>query len=127
MDILDEVVKLIFSILGPIIAGALTAVLVQWLRKLGVELDDAKRERLELTLGNAVALTEEWAATQLKRGMPVTSAMKAQHYLALVADKVPGVTTDEATQVAKTILGRFKVAAAGSVSDVRTAATTGTP
>ena len=122
-DLVGEVVKLVFSILGPIIAAAVVAVLVQLLRKLGIELDASKQVKVEAALGNAVALTEEWASTQIKRGIPVTAADKATHYLSLAADKVPGVSPEEATDVARVILGRFRVAAAASVSDIRTAAT----
>jgi hypothetical protein len=114
-------VKLIFVILGPILATAATALIVQLLRKAGIDLDQAKKAVIEQKLGDAVALTEEWASVQIKRGVPVTAAQKAMKYLDKAIAKVPNVTPDEATEAAKTILGRFKVAAAGSVSDVRVA------
>lgn len=123
-SIVDETVKLIFSILGPILAALGTAVLLKLLAKLGIELDMTKKAVIEQQLGDAVALTEEWASVQIKRGLPINAQQKAEHYIGIVADKVPGVSPDEATKVAKTILGRFKVAGAGSLSDLSQAART---
>lgn len=121
-SILDEIVKLVFVIVGPIVAAAFTTLLVRLFAKAGIELDMTKKAVIEQKLGDLVAQTEEWAAIKLKQGIPVTASDKANKYLALVVDKVPGVNGDEATEVAKTILGRFKVAAAGSVVDLRQAA-----
>lgn len=125
VSFVDEVVKLVFGVLAPVLSVLAIAALTQLLRKWGIELDAAKAAKLEQLLGDAVAQTEEWASSQIKRGIPVTAQLKAEHYLGLAVDRVPGVTAEEATRVAKTILGRFRVAAAASVSDVRGAATEG--
>ena len=117
-SVIDEVVNLVFSVVAPILAAVGTAVLVKLFAKLGIELDLTRKAALEQQLGNAVALTEEWAAVRIKNGIPITAQQKAEHYIGVVADKLPHVTPDEATAVAKTILGRFKVAAAGSLSDL---------
>ena len=119
---IDEVVKLIFVIVGPVLAAALTALLVRLFAKAGIELDMTKKAVIEQKLGDVVAMTEEWASTQIKRGIPTTAGDKANHYLAIALDKVPEVTADEAVETAKTILGRFRVAASGSVSDLSQAA-----
>jgi hypothetical protein len=121
MSVTDEFVRLVFSILGPILAAALTALVVQAFRKIGIELDMTKRAKVEQLLGDAVAQTEEWASVQIKRGIPVTAGDKAEHYVGLALDQVPGITPDEATTVAKTIIGRFRVASSASLSDVRSA------
>lgn len=120
-SLVDEVIKLVFVILGPILATAATALVVQLFRKAGIELDMTKQAVIEQKLGDAVALTEEWASVQIKRGLPINAQQKAEHYVGVVLDKVPGVTPEEATAAAKIILGRFKVAASGSVLDIRTA------
>lgn len=119
---IDEVVKLIFVIVGPVLAAVLTALLVRLFAKAGIELDMTKKAVIEQKLGDLVAQTEEWAASRIKRGIPTTAGDKANAYLASAIDKVPEVTAQEATDVAKTILGRFRVAAAGSVSDLTQAA-----
>ena len=121
-SILDEMVKLVFVIIGPIVAAALTTLLVRLFAKAGIELDLTKRAVIEQKLGDLVAQTEEWASIKIKQGISVTAGDKANKYLALVIDNVPGVNIDEATDVAKTILGRFRVAAAGSMLDLRQAA-----
>lgn len=121
-SILDEMVKLVFVIIGPIVAAALTTLLVRLFAKAGIELDLTKKAVIEQKLGDLVAQTEEWASIKIKQGIPITAGDKANKYLALVIDNVPGVNSDEATDVAKTILGRFRVAAAGSLVDLRQAA-----
>jgi hypothetical protein len=124
VSVVDELVKLVFAVVGPIIAAAATALFVRLFRKAGIELDMTKQAVIEQKLGDAVALTEEWASIRLKNGIPISAQQKAEHYLGVVADTVPNVTPEEATAIAKTILGRFRVAASGSLSDVRSAAVT---
>lgn len=124
-DVLVEVVKFALAIIAPILSALIAALAVQGLRKLGISLDAEKQAKLEHLVAALVAQTEEWASSRIKAGITTTAADKAQYYLQLAADKIPGVSADEAHALAQTILGRVRLGTTAVLQDVRVAATTG--
>ena len=124
-DVLVEVVKFALAIIAPILSALLVALAAKGLQKIGISLDAEKQAKLEHLVAALVAQTEEWASSRIKAGIPVTAADKASYYLQLAADKIPGVSTDEAHALAQTILGRLRLGTTAVLQDVRVAATTG--
>ena len=125
-DLSTEILKWVFAIVAPILSGLLVALLTKALQKIGLTVSAENQAKLEHTVASLVALTEEWASAKFKAtGIAVTSAEKAQFYLSKATNILPGISDEEATQWAQTILGRAKVGAATAVSELRVAATTG--
>lgn len=120
-SVLIELLKLVFAILAPVLTAALTALVVRLFKKAGMEVQQSKQDQLNSLLFKLVAQTEEWASVKIKNGVGITAQDKAEHYIALVAEKLPGVSPEEATDVAKQVLGHAKLAATAVLQDVRAA------
>lgn len=124
-DLVTEVVRLVFAIVAPVLSGLLVALAAKWFQKMGISLDAEKQAKLEHLAAGLVARTEEWASSRIKAGMPVTAREKAEYYLTIAADALPGVSPDEAHALAQQTLGRLRLGTTAVLQDVRTAATQG--
>ncbi len=124
-DLVVELVKFVLAILAPVLSALVVGLAYKGLQKMGISLDAERQAKLEHLVAALVAQTEEWASSRIKAGIPVTAAEKASYYLQLAADKIPGVSADEAHALAQTILGRVRLGTTAVLQDVRVAATTG--
>jgi outer membrane scaffolding protein for murein synthesis (MipA/OmpV family) len=124
-DLTTQIVAVVFAIVAPILSTLIVGLALKALQKLGLTVDAEKRAKLEHLTAQLVAQTEEWASARLKAGVSVAAAEKAQHYLKLAADALPGVSTEEAHALAQQTLGKIRMGTAAVLSDVRVAATTG--
>lgn len=120
-DLTTELVKLFFAIVAPILATLLGGLLVQALRKIGIQIDEAKKAQVNSLLFKLIAQTEEWASVRIKNGMTITAQDKAEHYVALAAEKLPNVSAEEAVAVSKQVLGTARLAGTAVLKDLRVA------
>lgn len=119
----DELIKAAFAIVVPILSALLLAVVVQFLRKLGLELSAERQAKLEHTVHGLLLQVEEWGASRVKAGVETKAKDKLEHYLALAAAKIPGITSEEAAALAHSELPKLGRGAAGLVGEVVRAAT----
>jgi hypothetical protein len=124
-DLVTEVVRLVFALVAPVLSALLVALAAKALQKLGLTLDAEKQAKLEHLAAGLVARTEEWASSRIKAGMPVTAREKAEYYLTIATDALPGVSADEAHALAQTTLGRLRLGMTAVLQDIRQAATSG--
>lgn len=115
----DEVIKILGAALGML----LSAVLVQVLRKLNLQLSAEQHARLETYTAEAIRFAEEWASQRLKANKPVNSAEKLEQAIAALVDRIPGITREEAIAIIHAQLPRVGTGAAAALSDLRKAAT----
>lgn len=106
-------VELAAIVLAPLLVGAVAA----WLRKVGYELSAERRARLEARVVAAILATEEWAAAEAKRGVPVASTAKLERALA----RLPGVDPTEAADLIHAWLPRLGLGAAAALRQLRQA------
>ena len=82
-DLWLEFAKGFIAVLAPIVAGLVVALLVKWLKKVGLDLDAEKQAKAEYWVRQGILSAEEWAASRLKQGLADTpdaeSAVKLQH------------------------------------------------
>jgi hypothetical protein len=124
-DIVTELIKLVLAIVAPILSALIVGLAYKAFQRMGLTVSAEQRARLEHLVAALVAQTEEWASSRIKAGLPVTAEQKAQYYLQLATDRLPGISSDEAHALAQTILGRIRLGTTAVLQDVRVAATTG--
>lgn len=69
--IVGEIIQWMVMVFGPILAGLVVAAFVKLLRLLGVQVDDARRARLEEIVSNGLANAADEARTSLDGKLPV--------------------------------------------------------
>lgn len=96
-DFLTEALKIILVPAVAAISTALTALIVQLLRKANIELSAENRAKLETITQQGILLMEEKAAAALRAGVgQVAAREKLEGAMEYLLDKVPGVTREEA-------------------------------
>ncbi len=97
-DWIHDILRIAFTGLASIAAGAVTTWLVRMAQKAGLAVTDAQQARLEALVIQAILAAEEWAVAQCKAklGTP-TAGEKLDHALATL--ETEGVTPTEALPV----------------------------
>lgn len=93
---MDGLMLKIVEALLPVIATLATAVLVQWFRKLGLEVTVANETRLREITEAAILRAEEYAASQAKQGYLISSEDKKRQATRDVLEKLPKVSVESA-------------------------------
>jgi alkylhydroperoxidase/carboxymuconolactone decarboxylase family protein YurZ len=92
--------------------------LIQQLRRAGVQLSAEKEARLNQVALIAAAEVEEWAAVKLKANVPISSHDKLQKGIESVLNKIPGVTEQEAKAALQAALPQIGLGAAAGLREV---------
>ena len=117
MDLLiDEIVKL----LGGVLAGALIALVVKLLHRVGLQINEDREKQLRAVAVDAIARVEEWAASHAKRKLKtkITGADKLESAVADIIDRIPGVSHEEAEAVIHSMLPHMNMGAAAGTREI---------
>lgn len=118
--IIDELVK----VLGAALASALTALVIQLLRKQNIELSAERQAQLESIARHAILVVEERSAAALKAGLrKMTPAEKLAAGVSVFVSKAPGVSDEEAREIVEAQLPVVRGAAVSFATAVLKAAT----
>lgn len=123
-SLMDTIVHQILTALAPVIAATIVAILVQFLRKLNLDLGAEQQAKVEKIVHDGVFLAQEKVARAAKMHMaPVGTKLgiAVEHVL----EKMPGITSDEAKELVHQELPKLGLGASGFTGAVVTAATTG--
>jgi len=122
--ILDEVVKLVFSVAALVIAPLAVALVARLLRKVGLSLDAEKQAKIEKIARDGILLAEEKAARLVKAKLrPMLSSEKLAMAMKHLLDQVPGISTDEAELIVTQELPKVGVGATAVFAATRQAVT----
>lgn len=105
---MDTLVQSVLEVVAGICATALAAVLVQWLRKLGLQIEAQQQGRIEHYAAQAILYVEEKAAKQLKGKIPMPSEEKLSEATERLMAKVPGISLKEAEDIVHAVLPQLK-------------------
>jgi light-regulated signal transduction histidine kinase (bacteriophytochrome) len=95
-QLIDEVVK----VAGTALAGVAIWALTQLARKYGFQVSAERHAQLEAAARQAILVVEEKAAAALKaRAAKLSPAEKLEGAVAIVLQKMPGITADEAADI----------------------------
>ena len=112
---IDELVKG----LGAVLVGALIALIVKLLKRMGIALDVERMQQLESSARQAVLRVEETAATQLKNKVSEWTGPEKLH--AAVTDvitRLPRVDAEEAERIVKAVLPTMGLGAAAGAAEL---------
>jgi hypothetical protein len=113
--LLDQVIQL----LGAILAAALTALVVQGLRKLGIALDAEKTAKVEYYAHQAALYAEERAKAYAKeRLVKMAPAAVLQTAVERLLVKVPNIDRDEAAAIITAALPQIGLGAAAGAAEL---------
>ena len=120
MDVIvDELVRLIFGMAAAVIVPAVSAIAVQYLRKLNLQVSAEQQAKIEHLAMLAVTEAEEYASRKLKANLPVSSGDKLNRAIGQLRDRVPGLTSQDATDVIHAVLPRIGTGAAAALGEWR--------
>lgn len=117
--ILVEAMKLV----GAVGAVALVGLLVQVLRRMGVDINAAKRAQIEQVVADAIVRTEEWAAQKKlgSGGVRVPGGVKLATTIKDVLNRIPGIDDEEAAALVHSTLAKLGIGAAVKLAELRKA------
>jgi len=116
--LLDELIKLLFTIVTITITAALPFILKKIFDKFNLQVSAENQAKLEKYIQDAILATEEWAATRIKASIPVNAGAKAEKFITIALDKIPGITADEALKLAQQELPKLGLGASGFLRSV---------
>lgn len=126
---MDSAVHTLANIAASILLTVLTPLIVRWIFRraelAGLHLSAEKEAQTEKIVRDIILRVEEWAASRVKVGVPLTAKDKFEKALIAVVDKVPGITDQEAADLIHATLPKVGAGAAAFLEGVRQAATTG--
>lgn len=124
----DELIKIIISTLGVAFGTALTALVIQLLRKAGIDLSAEQRAKLETIAQQGILLVEEKAAAAAKAGIAnISPGDKFRAATEHLVSKMPGVTKTEAAEIVMSELPKLGLGATDFAKAVLVKATTVAP
>lgn len=113
----DALIDQVMQALGVVLAGALVALVIQILRKIGITLDADKQAQLEYFAKQAVLRVEEYAATYAKKKLVgLTESQKFSMAVTDLIEKVPRVDRVEAERIVTAVLPQLGIGAAAGVT-----------
>lgn len=113
---MDPLIDAVFQYLGVFAAAALSALIVQLLRKVGLSLDADRQAQVEYFARMAVAKAEELGAAYAKKhAVKMDPAHKLQIATQALIAKVPRITPDEAQDIVTAALPGMKMGAAAAM------------
>lgn len=121
MKIISDFITVVGAIAAPVVASLICAILIKVAKKYDLHITAEMQARVETIVTNLVLQVEEWGASKIKAGAVVTAQDKAQRYLALAADALPGVTPEEATALAQQELAKLGIGASGFLQALKQA------
>ncbi len=126
--LLPELAKLLVGVIGAL----LVPLLIQQMRKLGLQVSAEQDAKLRAVAQSAIRGAEEQAAAVAKQsagGIVLKGSEKLERAVSTVLERVPGVSEGEAKRIVHEELPRVgagaTAAALGFLTSVREAATTG--
>jgi hypothetical protein len=123
-SLLSAVLEAVALIVAPILAGYAVLLIKRVADKAGITLSAEKEAAVEIQVRNLLLQVEEYAAAKLKAtGVVVSSEDKLQRFVIAAVDKIPGITTAEATALARAELPKLGLGAAATFRAVTVAAT----
>lgn len=117
----DQILGIVIQGSVALILPAIVAVLVQALRKYGIQIGAEQQARLQVIAENAVLAAEEWAVARIKRAVPTSDGEKFERAAEIVVSKVPGISDDEAHDLIHAALPKIGLGATDFLSKVRAA------
>ncbi len=110
---MDALIDPLFQALGVALGAALTALVVQLLRKAGLSLDADRTAKIEYYANQAAKFAEEQAANYAKQHLvKMEAGQKLQIATTKLLTKVPGVDVHEAQDVIIAALPGLRLGAA---------------
>ncbi len=110
---MELVITPLIQALGAVLAAALTALVVQAFRKLGLSLDADRQAQVEYYAKQAVLKVEEEAAAYAKSHMKkIDPGIKMRRAVVALIAKVPRINTDEAGEILEAVLPQVGIGAA---------------
>ncbi len=110
-DVLKAIAEPLLAALAPVIAGLIVAVLVQWLRKLGLEVGAEQQAKVEKSVQDVILSVEEWSARKRSQGETATSTQKLDRAVEQLGEKLPAMTTKAVMQLVDQELPKVKLGA----------------
>lgn len=105
MDVFyDELIKLALGLASAVLVPVLTAIAIQALRRLNIQLTAAQEAMVETHIANAAREAEEWAAARIRANLPVDSGAKLERAVASVLERVPGLSRERAIALIHAVL-----------------------
>lgn len=125
-DLLTEALRTILQTALAALVPMLIALIVQQLRKVGLQVNAEHQAKLEHYAQLAALEAEEWASQRIKAHIgQVLPREKLERAIATLLDRVPGITRQEATAIIHAQLPLLGAGAAAALGEVRRAATNG--
>lgn len=118
--VLVEVLK--FALVAAV--GLLVPILVQVLRRAGLQLSVEREAAVNQVALLAAAEVEEWAAKKLKANLPVSGGEKAERAIETILTKLPNVTEAEAKAALHAALPQIGLGAAAGLKELGKALST---
>lgn len=123
-SIFQQLAELILQVVMAVAAPALTAILIQGLRLISVQLSVAQEQKIRDVVAHAVLEVEEWASARIKAELPVSSGQKLSRAVEKIVDKVPGVSPEEAEVLVREELPKVGLGAVSFLAKTAKAAVT---
>lgn len=120
-DFITQLTGLVFQSAILALMPLLVAAIVQFVRKLGMDLSASQQAKLQVIAENAVLAAEEWAVSRIKRKIPTPGESKLARAVESILFKVPGVTEDEAKELINAALPKVGLGATDFLTKVRQA------
>lgn len=111
---MEAVIAVVVKVIGALALAALTYLISKVIAYMHVTLDERQAAKLDYYAKQAALWVEEQAAAYLKShagAIPVPGSEKLQGAVAMVLDRVPGVTRDEAEQAVRAALPQLGMGA----------------
>lgn len=124
-EIIQEVIKALFTLLATAIGGVTIALLNKLRKKYGLQADAEQDAKVRAAVQNAILATEERVrAEAIRRLQPTSNVIEAKmaSTVTQVLDAVPGVSHEEATRLVNEELPKVRAATATFMGQVGQAA-----
>jgi hypothetical protein len=110
-----KLIEIAFGLVTTVIVPLVTALLVQWLRKLNLDISGQQQAKIQYHVQQAVLEAEEWAARRLQANIATTPGDKLDRATTTITAKLPGVDLTEAADLVHAELPKAGLGAAAPV------------
>lgn len=124
----SQLVKLAFEVATPVVAGLVVMVLGKVFQYLKLQVSAETQAKIQTIVQNAILQAEEYVERKVQdTHIADTAGAKLTQAVTIITDKIPGITTAEATDLVHQELPKLGLGASGFIQAVRQAASTPTP